>query len=1238
MPTVLGGKGKLSVVCFLLRCAYSQVTRSQHNSCAKDILEDMTQSWASQQALGGDQAQRILYNSKEAKQPTTHQRQSRGDVQLRMTRHPHVAPHKSMLADDLRLSSDDEDANRATHESASWDGHRLSAQRAHTHGRRVRHSSSDSSDSDSSAESVSSSLNSRSSSRSPEVHPDPASPVNTRQPCNNKEADHPSAAQWQLDKWLKKSRKKSASTEQDPSQSIPGRPPSPSTQRAPSPARSWDSNREYSPSQSPIPSPQFNYSDNNSPLPSPGYSFCPSPSPFPSTCPSPSPSPSHSLTPSPGPSVCPSPCGSARASRSPSPINRDPPRSPSPSLPTPSRSRQYPEIQSRIQTQPSLTTSTPRIKNRSWIAPLPNTNNKTKPPNSTHLQAPYQHRLKTQPTQNQDQNQSKSKAPAVLNSNQSKNRISRARTNLNPSFQQVLDAHDAKHTSHLEQLQRSRSNNNSNHKSKPSFQSSTQHSPTKAKHLVSTSRVTNSGKSSHSQSTSKAATNSNTGLNTRPNPSLNPRTKSLEATAPTPVHVNHTKTPQKKPQSKEQEVEHKRDHLTKAEGKKQERKDDRHREKKQGKQERKEDRRLAEEQLLRRPWIQSSGEEEEEEEEEEGVIERQRKREEIARGENRRRREQQHPREWQTVQAKQRLPTNTVQHRLPDSVHRQGRTKKGGRSGEERGILQEKSPPLSRSPTPHRSSSSSSTSSSSNSDSESEYQAPVTKVPADSTSHKRLSKKGQQGPGRTDTNRPKVVPPRGPTSGNPSEGQQSEGKQKLYTLVPFGRGEKATASSQRGLRNLVVQIDLCLLKRVPDSTTTSPVKKPCSSSATSSTNDKQGEAMKHLFVPETGTKDSKRKRKLENGVSHRESKRSIPHANSLPGHTGPSSHTADHNFVTETTHNGYLEEYLDSKRPLSPVSPLSDSPEPAKPTFKSKTPDQHHVHKNRDKNRDSAIKPKMEVEFVKVSRQSQPPSESWGPAGHRGTVPNPDTPHHAEYYLHEAKRIKHRADAMVDKLGKAVNYIDAALSFMECGKAMEEGPLEAKSPYTMYSETVELIRYAMRLKSHSGPGARQEDKQLAVLCFRCLALLYWQMFRLKKDHALKYSKVLLDYFKSSPKVPTTPPGWNDSGKGTEGPPSSLSPNAKQLGRGSHGGSNFPSHISIPQRIHQMAANHLNITNSVLYSYEYWEVADNLAKENKEFFNYLNTLSGPLTLHSSIAHAVQYTRQALQWIRISAKLN
>ncbi|XP_029386221.1 AF4/FMR2 family member 3 isoform X2 [Echeneis naucrates] len=1220
MPTVLGGKGKLSIVCFLLRCACSQ---------------DMTQSWPSQQALGGDPAQRILYSPKNAKQSIAQQRQGRGDVQLRMTRHPHVAPHKSMLADDLKLSSDDDDTQRVVNESVSWDRHSLSTHRAHTHGRRVRHSSSDSSGSDSTAESGSSSLHSRS--PSPDVHPDPASPANT-QPCSNKETDHPPGAQWQLDKWLKKYRKKSASSEQDPSQSTTGRQLSPLNQRAPSPDRSWDSNLEYSPSQSPIPSPQFNYSHNNSPLPSPGYSYCPSPSPFPSTCPSPSPSPSpiHSLIPSPGLSPCPSLFGSPRDSRSPSPLPRDPPKSPSPTLPPASRVQHYPEVQSQNQTETSSANSH-KTKSRSWITRLPNTDTKNKTTNISHSQPTHQHRPKTQLRQDQDQSQSKPKGSAVLNSTQSHSHKSRPKSNFQLNSKQNSEAPKAKHALHFEQIQGSTSQHSSNLNTKCLLQPSTQHNSTRSKHLVPATRESQAGQST--QSTSKAASNSGFGLNSRVSPSLKPRAKSWEATVPTPAHVNHTKTAEKKSQNKEGQVDNRGDRLTHREGKKQKKKEDRHKEKQQGKQERKEDRRLAEEQLLRRPWIQSSTEEEEEEEEEEGVTERQKRREELAKGENRRRREQQHRREWQRVQTKQRPSTDTKRHCLREDSQHQGRTKKGRKSEQDRDLQPDSPPPVSRSLTRRRPSSSSSSSSSSNSDSDSE-QAQIIKVPADSTSHKRLIKRGQQGPARSDTNRPKVVHPPGVNSANPSEGQQSQGKKRLYTLVPFGRSDKSTVPSQRGLRNLVVQIDLCLLKRVPDSTTTPSDKKQSPQESSSSSKEKQKEAMKHLCTPETVTKDNKRKRKLENGESHRESKRIVPHTAELSDCTESSAHTADRNIITETTHNGYLEEYLDSKRPLSPLSPLAVSPVPTKTPSKTKTSEQHNsiTHKNRDNSRESAVKPNMEVECVKVSRQPQAPCKSWGPAGQRGTVPNHDTPHHAEYYLHEAKRMKHRADAMVDKLGKAVNYVDAALSFMECGKAMEEGPLEAKSPYTMYSETVELIRYAMRLKSHSGPAARQEDKQLAVLCFRCLALLYWQMFRLKKDHALKYSKVLLDYFKSSPKVPTTPPRWSDSEKGTEGPPPSFSPNSKHHGRVSHGSSTSPSFISIPQRIHQMAANHLNITNSVLYSYEYWEVADNLAKENKEFFNYLNTLSGPLTLHSSIAHTVQYTRQALQWIRISAKLN
>ncbi|XP_049584467.1 AF4/FMR2 family member 3 [Syngnathus scovelli] len=1098
MPTVLcSGRRKLSFGFLLHRCLFSQVKRGQH-SCAKDIWRDMTQSCPSEQALAGDQG--ILFNATDGKQPTTQQRQGWG---LRMTRHPHVAPHKSMLVDDLRLSSDDDDAPRATRESTSWEGHSVS----HTNGRRVRHSSSNSSQSHSSVESVSGSLHSRSSSPA-------AWPTDAQSPCSSsKETDRSTAAQWQLDKWLKKSQNKVAPS--DPTCSISGDPPSPRTLKAPSPARCWDSNQEYSPSQSPIPSPQLSFRP-SSPLLSPDYGFCPSP--LPSTCPSPSNS-RRSSTLSPAPSEIPSPCGSSRVQHSPKPSHRGAQLSPTSS---PLQSYHYPEVQSHLYA----------AKFRSRIDPLSNSDAKTKLTNST----------KAKPAEPRDQKQNKSKA--ILTRSDSR----RPQNRSHPGNKKP-----AKHPSQYERIQGDRPGK---------APSPLRHS---SQHLLPTGRENNIG-----QGPSAKAVN-----HPRPCPNPQPWAK--------PSAVNVSRTSHKNPQDKKRDVV--RREVPQTEGRKDRRREDRHRE-----EARKEDRRLAEEQLLRHRWIETSAEEEEEEA---VVIEKQR----------RRPREKQQIRECQTIHFRERQPQNNQPQRRT-----QKKTKRRDSSS-------------SLSPPPQGQS----CSSSALTNSDSEYQTQVAKVPADSTSLQKLRRRTQNISSKS----------RGKTSESQGEGQQSETRHRLYTLVPFGRSEQAAAPSQRGLGNLVVHIDLCLLKRVPDTAVNSTVKATNSSSSSSKTKNKQTEAMKHLYMADAFSKDSKRKRKLENGVSHKESKRNTPQAKDAASGTKASLHVAECSISTETVHNGFLEEYLDDKQPLSPLSPLSDNPETTEHTSKSKNGEVYH--KNKDKSKDSALKPKKEVDYVKVSRR--PLSDSWGPAGHRAAVANTETPHHAEYYLHEAKRMKHRADAMVDKLGKAVNYVDAALSFMECGKAMEDGPLEAKSPYTMYAETVELIRYAMRLKSHSGPGARQEDKQLAVLCFRCLALLYWQMFRLKKDHALKYSKVLLDYFKTSPKVPLMPSCWNDTGKDTGGPsPPQLPDATKHIRRGSHGDSTSPSLISIPQRIHQMAANHLNITNSVLYSYEYWEVADNLAKESKEFFNYLNTLSGPLTLHSSIVHAVQYTRQALQWIRISAKLN
>ncbi|KAJ8397918.1 hypothetical protein AAFF_G00432650 [Aldrovandia affinis] len=584
------------------------------------------------------------------------------------------------------------------------------------------------------------------------------------------------------------------------------------------------------------------------------------------------------------------------------------------------------------------------------------------------------------------------------------------------------------------------------------------------------------------------------------------------------------------------------------------------------------------------------------------------------------------------VQPKQRPHTNSQRHHQEESWttgHHKRRRERRERTKEPpppRITAANPSPSPSPSPSPPHATPPTDSSSSSDSSEPSPPPA-VAKVPADSTSSQRpVPRRLQNGAGRPSGAKPGPVQPVRRAAEAPEGERREPGQQKLYTLVPFGRNEHSDPARSpqharsRGLRTLLAQ---------------------------------RKAAMRHLYPFDSDPGDNKRKRKCENGALHRGSKRAhtlTPDPSS--NRTAPADRAPLEGYP-EVRLNGHQDGHLGSdRRPLSPLSPLSDTLEPQENSGTSQPSgrmrdscklEEYCLHHEKERETPALNTQAQMAGPHRLPGRPHPACESWGAplnqtVAHRGTLPSHEISHHAEYYMHEAKTMKHRADAMVDKFGKAVNYMDAALSFMECGKAMEEGPLEAKSPYTMYAETVELIRYAMRLKSHTGPGASQEDKQLAVLCFRCLALLYWRMFRLKKDHAIKYSKALLDYFKSSPKASHGQTPWNTCAKGTVAP-SSMSPLPSSVcSLGSQSGNSPSPFISIPQRIHQMAANHLNITNSVLYSYEYWEVADNLAKENKEFFNYLNNLMGPLTLHSSMAHIVQYTRQGLQWIRISANLS
>ncbi|XP_004586460.2 AF4/FMR2 family member 4 isoform X1 [Ochotona princeps] len=252
-----------------------------------------------------------------------------------------------------------------------------------------------------------------------------------------------------------------------------------------------------------------------------------------------------------------------------------------------------------------------------------------------------------------------------------------------------------------------------------------------------------------------------------------------------------------------------------------------------------------------------------------------------------------------------------------------------------------------------------------------------------------------------------------------------------------------------------------------------------------------------------------------------------------------------------------------------------------------------------------------------------------------------DRSYSADHYLQEAKKLKHNADALSDRFEKAVYYLDAVVSFIECGNALEKNAQESKSPFPMYSETVELIKYTMKLKSYLAPDATAADKRLTVLCLRCQSLLYLRLFKLKKENALKYSKTLTEHLKNSYNNSQAPsPGLGSKAVGMPSPVSpKLSPgNSGSYSSGASSASASGSSVTISQKIHQMAAIYVQVTSNFLYATEIWDQAEQLSKEQKEFFAELDKVMGPLIFNASImTDLVRYTRQGLHWLRQDTKL-
>ncbi|XP_077594014.1 AF4/FMR2 family member 1 [Stigmatopora nigra] len=255
------------------------------------------------------------------------------------------------------------------------------------------------------------------------------------------------------------------------------------------------------------------------------------------------------------------------------------------------------------------------------------------------------------------------------------------------------------------------------------------------------------------------------------------------------------------------------------------------------------------------------------------------------------------------------------------------------------------------------------------------------------------------------------------------------------------------------------------------------------------------------------------------------------------------------------------------------------------------------------------------AEKQKLSSSLQTPGET---KSSRPLLKSENRRYPVKHYIKEAKRLKHKADAESDKRSKAFNYLDAAMFFVESGIGMEKDPHISTSSYTMFSETVELLKFVLKLLNPTDMTSPPTQKDFVSLCLKCQSLLQIAMFQHKYKTALKYSKMLTDHFNN----PTQESSVHNKGPSTPSPMSSV-PSPAFGGNGA----------TLPVAVEQMTLSYVNITTLFLSAQEMWEQADQMAEKGSGLVADLDAAVGPLSLTSNMSAMVRYTQQGMAWLRL-----
>uniref|UniRef100_UPI0037E7EE2C AF4/FMR2 family member 1 n=1 Tax=Semicossyphus pulcher TaxID=241346 RepID=UPI0037E7EE2C len=461
-----------------------------------------------------------------------------------------------------------------------------------------------------------------------------------------------------------------------------------------------------------------------------------------------------------------------------------------------------------------------------------------------------------------------------------------------------------------------------------------------------------------------------------------------------------------------------------------------------------------------------------------------------------------------------------------------------------------------------------------------------------------------------------------------------------------GHSAKSSRDPRKPPRSLLVRIDLSLLSRVPH-TPGSHQEVPSNAKRSVLVVEQDGggsDAAAAHKLAKTSKKSIPQNVEVENKTVPRK-KQKLENNNTLSSHASiklESSTNATEGREQKKTKKNPLQQPVTTKDSKLLKRTSVETQESSKEPAKSKDSRKHKRSSGKHAERLQPEKnpPKSSLAIPSSSQSTREALTK------RPLLRFEDRQHPVKHYIKEAKKLKHKADAESDKLVKAYNYLDAAMFFVESGIAMEKDPQISMSSYTMFAETVELLKFVLKLKSSEDPSAPPAEKDFLALCLKCQSILQMAMFRHKQKTALKFSKTLSDHFNISaqktpdPSVPTSKASNTPSPMPHMPSPANTSTSSGPGSNHSAGGGlvvdPVSSGVAVPKTIKQVAFTYVNITSLFLSAHDIWEQAEELARKGSGMLTELDTVMEPLSLASSMSFMVRYTRQGVHWLRLDSQ--